>query len=76
MASLVVEQSLGCTGFSSCGMWLQGLVAFVRALSSCSEQGLLFIAVCGFLIAVGSLVAEPVGSVVVAGGLSSCHAWA
>ena len=51
-------------------MWLQGLVAFVRALSSCSHQGLLFIAVCGFLIAVGSLVAEPVGSAVVVHGLS------
>ena len=51
-------------------MWLQGLVACVQALSSCGEQGLLFIAVCGFLIAVASLVAEPVGSVVVVLGLS------
>ena len=56
-------------GFSSCGTWLQGPVALGRALSSCDEQGLFFIAVCGFLIAVASLVAVSVGSVIVAGGL-------
>ena len=33
------------------------------------EQGLVFISVCGFLIAVASLVAVSVGSVIVAGGL-------
>ena len=49
----------------------------MRAFSSCSKQGLLFVAVRGLLIAVASLVAEhgalgARGSVVVAHGLSSC----
>ena len=35
-----------------------GLRCCARAFSSCGERGLLFIAVCGFLIAVASLVAE------------------
>ena len=35
-----------------------GLRCRVRAFSSCGEQGLLFVAVCGFLIAVASLVVE------------------
>ena len=35
-----------------------GLHCFTWAFSSCSEQGLLFIVVCGLLIAVASLVAE------------------
>ena len=35
-----------------------GLRCCAQAFSSCSEQGLLFIAVCGLLIAVASLVAE------------------
>ena len=35
-----------------------GLGCWVRAFSSCGEQGLLSIAVCGLLIAVASLVAE------------------
>ena len=35
-----------------------GLHCCMRAFSSCSEQGLLFVAVCGLLIAVASLVAE------------------
>ena len=35
-----------------------GLCYCARAFSSCGEQGLLFIAVRGFLIAVASLVAE------------------
>ena len=35
-----------------------GLPCCVRAFSSCSEQGLLFVAVCGLLIVVTSLVAE------------------
>ena len=35
-----------------------GLRCCVRAFSSCSEQGLLFVAVCRLLIAVASLVAE------------------
>ena len=34
------------------------LYCFVQAFSSCGEQGLLFVAVCGLLIAVASLVAE------------------
>ena len=35
-----------------------GLRCCVRAFSSCGEQGLLFVAVHGLLIAVASLVAE------------------
>ena len=35
-----------------------GLHCCVQAFSSCSEQGLLFIAVCGLLIVVASLVVE------------------
>ena len=47
-----------------------------RAFSSCVERRLLFIVVCGLLIAVASLFVEhglqSAGSVVVARGLSSC----
>ena len=35
-----------------------GLRRCTRAFSSCGERGLLFVAVCGLLIAVASLVAE------------------
>ena len=35
-----------------------GLCCCAQAYSSCSERGLLFVAVCGLLIAVASLVAE------------------
>ena len=35
-----------------------GLCCCTRAFSSCSERGILFIVVCGLLIAVASLVAE------------------
>ena len=35
-----------------------GLRCCMRAFSSCGEQGLLFVAVCGLLIVVASLVAE------------------
>ena len=35
-----------------------GLCCCMRALSSCGEQGLLFVVVCGILIAVASLIAE------------------
>ena len=35
-----------------------GLHCYVQAFSSCSERGLLFIAVCGLLIAVACLIAE------------------
>ena len=35
-----------------------GLRCCTQAFSSCGEQGLLFIVVCGLLIAVASLVAE------------------
>ena len=35
-----------------------GLRCCVQAFSSCGERGLLFVAVCGLLIAVASLVAE------------------
>ena len=39
--------------------WLRWVfVAAQRAFSSCGEQGLLFVAVCGLLIAVASLVEE------------------
>ena len=39
--------------------WLHWVFVAERGLfSSCGERGLLFIAVCGFLIAVASLVAE------------------
>ena len=35
-----------------------GSLLLRRALSSCGQRGLLFIALCGLLIAVASLVAE------------------
>ena len=35
-----------------------GLCCCARAFSNCSEQGLLFVVVCGLLIVVASLVAE------------------
>ena len=35
-----------------------GLCCCAWAFSSCGEQGLLFVAVCGLLVAVASLVAE------------------
>ena len=35
-----------------------GLRCCARAFSSCGERGLLFVAVCGFLITVASLVVE------------------
>ena len=53
-----------------------------RAFSSCSEQGLLFVAACGLLIAVASPIADRAqalgarASVVVSRGLSSCGFWA
>ena len=58
-----------------------GLRCCMRAFSSCSEQGLLFVAVRGFLIAVASLVVghrpqSAQASVVVALALSSCGTWA
>ena len=54
-----------------------GLRCCTGAFSSSGERELLFVAVCGFLIAVASLVAEhgalgAPASVVVACGLSSC----
>ena len=58
----------GCVGSS---------LLCVQAFSSCSEWGLLFVAVRRLLIAVASLIAEHVqASVVVAYGLSSCGSWA
>ena len=51
-----------------------GLHCCTRAFSSCGQQGLLFIVICGLLTVVASLAAAPrpwsVGSVVVAHGLS------
>ena len=38
--------------------WLHWVFVAARAFSSCSERGLLFVAVHGLLIAVASLVAE------------------
>ena len=35
-----------------------GLCCYAQAFSGCGEQGLLFIAVCGLLTAVATLVAE------------------
>ena len=35
-----------------------GLCCSARAFSSCGEQGLLFVVVCGLLLAVASLVVE------------------
>ena len=53
-----------------------GLRCCMRAFSSCSELGLLFVAVCGLLIAVasrcGAWTLGAWASVVVARGLSSC----
>ena len=49
------------------------------AFSSCSERGLLFIAVHELLIVVVSLAAQAVGlqaSVALAHGVSSCSLWA
>ena len=57
-----------------------GLCCCVRAFSSCGEQGLLFVAVRGLLIAVASRCGvQALGtraSVVAAHGLSSCGSWA
>ena len=39
-------------------MSVLGLHCCTQAFSSCSERGLLFVAVCGLLIAVASLVVE------------------
>ena len=54
-----------------------GLCCCAWAFSSCGEQGLLFVAVCGLLIAMASLVAEhgalgTRASVVVTRRLTSC----
>ena len=58
-----------------------GLRCCVWAFSSCSERGLLFVALSRLLIAVASLCcrAQALGTqaaVVVARGLSSCGSWA
>ena len=58
-----------------------GLRCCMRAFSSRSERGLLFVAVCGLLTAVaclccGARVLGTWASVVVAHGLSSCSSWA
>ena len=57
-----------------------GLHCCTWASSSCSERGLLFVAVCRLLIVVASRCrARAIGaraSVVVARGLSSCGSWA
>ena len=53
-----------------------GLRCCSQAFSSCDKQGLLFVAVHGFLIAMASLLRSARASVVVARGLSSCGSWA
>ena len=57
-----------------------GLRCCARAFFSCAERGLLFVVVCGLLIAVASRCgAQALGaraSVVVARRLSSCGSWA
>ena len=57
-----------------------GLRCCVRAFSSCGEQGLLFVAVRGLLIAVVLLLRSTgsrcAGSVVAACTLRSCGSWA
>ena len=50
-----------------------GLRCCTQAFSSCSELGLLFVAVCGLLIAVVSLAVEHRSR---CAGFSSCGAWA
>ena len=50
-----------------------GLHCCTWAFSSCDKQGLLFVAVCGLLIAVASLAVE---HGLYALRLSSCGAWA
>ena len=50
-----------------------GLRCCMRAFSSCVKRGLLFIAVCGLLIAVASLL-RSTGSR--CAGFSSCGTWA
>ena len=40
-------------------MTLLGLHCCTWAFSSCGEQGLLFVVVCGLLIALASLLVEP-----------------
>ena len=44
--------------FCVCIFWLRWVFIAPRAFSSCSEQGLLFVAVRGLLIVVASLAAE------------------
>ena len=39
-------------------LWLPWVFVVAWAFSSCSKRGLLFLAVCGLLIAVASLVVE------------------
>ena len=64
LRSLVVfrEEGLGgflfvCFGFNYLFLAALGLCCFAWTFSSCTEQGLLFVAVQGFLIVVASLVA-------------------
>ena len=53
-----------------------GLCCCMRAFSSCGERGLLFIEVCGLLIAVASLVAEHGLRSCGSAGFNSCGTWA
>ena len=49
-----------------------GLCCCPRTFSSCGERGLLFVPVCGLLIAVASWALGAPASVVVVHGLSTC----
>ena len=51
-----------------------GLGSCTWVFSSCSEQGLLFVAVCGLLTVMTSLVVE--SGLLASEGFSSCSAWA
>ena len=54
----VCFQSINLSIYLSIFLAELGLHCCVQAFSSCGKQGLLFVVVCGLLIAVASLVAE------------------
>ena len=55
---LFLYPGLYLTHFFIFNFWLRWVFVAVLGLPSCSERGLLFVAVCGLLIVVASLVAE------------------
>ena len=61
VSSSYLDLWIQCNSFLFCNLLAAlGLRCFARAFSSCSERELLFVVVCGLLIAVASLVAEHV----------------